>query len=150
MVAAKRVTQIHFCEFFRIFWVNVRLSKIFEITLCYTLCGHHRNDKHLASNSLIDNLINQSILQGFTKEFTSMKSLITHHSIMPEFLPCPLNLNSYNNADSFEDHFYSLEQDYCSFEDVQQMLTNLNFYDSTKWLYYNFIVIFICNNPKET
>lgn len=30
--------------------------------------------------------------QGFTKEFTSLRSLITHHSVMPEQLPIPLNL----------------------------------------------------------
>lgn len=31
-------------------------------------------------------------LQGFAKEFTSLHSLIIHHSIMQELLPCPLNL----------------------------------------------------------
>ena len=31
-------------------------------------------------------------LQGFTKEFTSLRALITHHSVMPELLPVPLAL----------------------------------------------------------
>ena len=32
------------------------------------------------------------MLQGFTKEFSSLRALITHHSIMPELLPIPLSL----------------------------------------------------------
>lgn len=30
--------------------------------------------------------------QGFTKEFSSLRALITHHSVMKELLPIPLNL----------------------------------------------------------
>lgn len=33
--------------------------------------------------------------QGFTKEFGSLSSLITHHSVMSELLPCPLSLHQY-------------------------------------------------------
>lgn len=32
------------------------------------------------------------LLQGFTKEFSSLRALITHHSVMPELLPVPLTL----------------------------------------------------------
>lgn len=32
-------------------------------------------------------------IKGFTKEFPSLTSLIVHHSVMPELLPCPLRLN---------------------------------------------------------
>lgn len=32
------------------------------------------------------------VLQGFTKEFTSLCALVTHHSVMPELLPVPLRL----------------------------------------------------------
>lgn len=32
-------------------------------------------------------------LKGFTKEFPSLTSLIVHHSVMPELLPCPLLLH---------------------------------------------------------
>ncbi|XP_059476882.1 SH2 domain-containing protein 5-like [Neocloeon triangulifer] len=35
-------------------------------------------------------------IKGFTKEFSSMMALITHHSVMPELLPCPLSLSRYN------------------------------------------------------
>ncbi|XP_016956298.1 EGFR adapter protein isoform X2 [Drosophila biarmipes] len=31
-------------------------------------------------------------IKGFTKEFSSLKALITHHSVMPELLPVPLTL----------------------------------------------------------
>ncbi|CAG7731857.1 unnamed protein product [Allacma fusca] len=34
-------------------------------------------------------------IKGFTKEFGSLTSLITHHSVMPELLPCPLSLHLY-------------------------------------------------------
>ncbi|KAG5898890.1 hypothetical protein JTB14_003284 [Gonioctena quinquepunctata] len=34
-------------------------------------------------------------IKGFTKEFSSLTSLITHHSVMPELLPCPLSLSRY-------------------------------------------------------
>ncbi|CAL8095315.1 unnamed protein product [Orchesella dallaii] len=35
-------------------------------------------------------------IKGFTKEFKSLNSLITHHSVMPELLPCPLSLHRYH------------------------------------------------------
>uniref|UniRef100_A0A182XL56 SH2 domain-containing protein n=1 Tax=Anopheles quadriannulatus TaxID=34691 RepID=A0A182XL56_ANOQN len=31
-------------------------------------------------------------IKGFTKEFSSLRALITHHSVMPEMLPVPLSL----------------------------------------------------------
>nr|XP_037288038.1 tensin-3-like [Rhipicephalus microplus] len=37
-------------------------------------------------------------IKGFTKEFTTLTSLITHHSVMPELLPCPLSLYRYNST----------------------------------------------------
>lgn len=30
--------------------------------------------------------------QGFNKEFSSLRALITHHSVMPEQLPVPLEM----------------------------------------------------------
>lgn len=49
------------------------------------------------------------IFQGFTKEFSSLTALITHHSVMPELLPVPLSLPrhystlpSKQNGDDFE------------------------------------------------
>ncbi|XP_076266725.1 uncharacterized protein LOC143200210 [Rhynchophorus ferrugineus] len=35
-------------------------------------------------------------IKGFTKEFTTLVALITHHSVMPELLPCPLQLSRYH------------------------------------------------------
>lgn len=35
-------------------------------------------------------------IKGFTKEFSSLTALITHHSVMPELLPCPLSLSRHN------------------------------------------------------
>lgn len=37
-------------------------------------------------------------IKGFTKEFSTLTSLITHHSVMPELLPCPLSLYRYNST----------------------------------------------------
>ena len=34
--------------------------------------------------------------QGCPKQFPSITSLLVHHSVMPEMLPCPLSLNLYN------------------------------------------------------
>ena len=35
-------------------------------------------------------------MQGCPKQFPSITSLLVHHSVMPEMLPCPLSLNRYN------------------------------------------------------
>ncbi|KAH1008140.1 hypothetical protein HUJ05_008723 [Dendroctonus ponderosae] len=35
-------------------------------------------------------------IKGFTKDFPSLGSLIVHHSVMPELLPCPLSLARYH------------------------------------------------------
>ncbi|XP_058122543.1 EGFR adapter protein-like [Anopheles ziemanni] len=36
-------------------------------------------------------------IKGFTKEFSSLRALITHHSVMPEMLPVPLSLSRPQN-----------------------------------------------------
>ncbi|CAG9770481.1 unnamed protein product [Ceutorhynchus assimilis] len=35
-------------------------------------------------------------IKGFTKDFPTLASLIAHHSVMPELLPCPLSLSRYH------------------------------------------------------
>ncbi|XP_059084960.1 uncharacterized protein LOC131881975 isoform X3 [Tigriopus californicus] len=35
-------------------------------------------------------------IKGCQKQFPSITSLLVHHSVMPEMLPCPLSLNRYN------------------------------------------------------
>ncbi|GFY72834.1 tensin-4 [Trichonephila inaurata madagascariensis] len=42
-------------------------------------------------------------IKGFTKEFGTLSALITHHSVMPELLPCTLSLNRYNPSFRKED-----------------------------------------------
>lgn len=44
-------------------------------------------------------------IKGFTKEFSSLSALVTHHSVMPELLPCPLWLSRCTNNDRDNDNF---------------------------------------------
>ncbi|KAJ8733076.1 hypothetical protein PYW08_001374 [Mythimna loreyi] len=43
-------------------------------------------------------------IKGFTKEFTSLCALVTHHSVMPELLPVPLRLARAARAAARRDH----------------------------------------------
>ncbi|GIX93369.1 tensin-3 [Caerostris darwini] len=64
-------------------------------------------------------------IKGFTKEFTSLKALITHHSVMPELLPCPLNLSREHTRDA-EHEFEETEQKSCDiFSDIHWLMTDL-------------------------
>lgn len=71
------------------------------------------------------------LLQGFTKEFTTLTALITHHSVMPELLPCPLSLSRYNpsfvKSDSNKD-FADIDSDpdYNTLADFRKMMADLN------------------------
>jgi tensin len=53
-----------------------------------------------------------SLIQGFLKVHRSLTALITHHSIMPELLPVPLNIHRHNPSFSDMDHDYAALQDY--------------------------------------
>ncbi|XP_011690881.1 PREDICTED: tensin-1-like isoform X1 [Wasmannia auropunctata] len=70
-------------------------------------------------------------IKGFTKEFTTLTSLITHHSVMPELLPCPLSLSRYNpsfvKTDSSKD-FADIDSDpdYNTLADFRKMMADLN------------------------
>ncbi|XP_023248370.1 uncharacterized protein LOC106639676 [Copidosoma floridanum] len=70
-------------------------------------------------------------IKGFTKEFTTLSALITHHSVMPELLPCPLSLSRYNpsfvKADSSKD-FADIDSDpdYNTLADFRKMMADLN------------------------
>ncbi|XP_034949403.1 tensin-1-like isoform X2 [Chelonus insularis] len=70
-------------------------------------------------------------IKGFTKEFTTLTSLITHHSVMPELLPCPLSLSRYNpsfvKTDSNKD-FADIDSDpdYNTLADFRKMMADLN------------------------
>lgn len=70
-------------------------------------------------------------IKGFTKEFTTLTSLITHHSVMPELLPCPLSLSRYNpsfvRSDSKRDFAdIDLDPDYNTLADFRKMMADLN------------------------
>ena len=41
------------------------------------------------------------LLQGVDKEWPTLTALITHHTVMPELLPCHLKLNSVSRNPSF-------------------------------------------------
>ncbi|XP_039289031.1 tensin-2 isoform X3 [Nilaparvata lugens] len=70
-------------------------------------------------------------IKGFTKEFTTLTALITHHSVMPELLPCPLSLSRYNpsfvKSDSNKD-FADIDSDpdYNTLSDFRKMMADLN------------------------
>ncbi|XP_011305068.1 tensin-1 isoform X2 [Fopius arisanus] len=70
-------------------------------------------------------------IKGFTKEFTTLTALITHHSVMPELLPCPLSLSRYNpsflKTDSTKD-FADIDSDpdYNTLADFRKMMADLN------------------------
>ncbi|XP_022910569.1 EGFR adapter protein-like isoform X2 [Onthophagus taurus] len=70
-------------------------------------------------------------IKGFTKEFATLTSLITHHSVMPELLPCPLSLSRYNpsfvKSDSKRDFAdIDLDPDYNTLADFRKMMADLN------------------------
>ncbi|KAI8040915.1 hypothetical protein M5D96_006858 [Drosophila gunungcola] len=73
-------------------------------------------------------------IKGFTKEFSSLKALITHHSVMPELLPVPLTLPRPPNARSQRQAVYGggsgnggadFEM-YGSLNDFRKMMADLN------------------------
>ncbi|KAF7994466.1 hypothetical protein HCN44_003938 [Aphidius gifuensis] len=69
-------------------------------------------------------------IKGFTKEFSTLTALITHHSVMPELLPCPLSLSRYNpsfvKTDSNKD-FADIDSDpdYNTLADFRKMMADL-------------------------
>ncbi|KAM8709552.1 hypothetical protein ACLKA7_016368 [Drosophila subpalustris] len=71
-------------------------------------------------------------IKGFTKEFSSLRALITHHSVMPELLPVPLTLPrpahvraqaqaAYGNGNGGGDF-----EMYGSLNDFRKMMADLN------------------------
>ena len=60
-----------------------------------------------------------SVFQGFLKVHPSLTALITHHSIMPELLPLPLNIHRHNPA------FSDMDQDYASLQDFTKLMRDM-------------------------
>ncbi|CAL4165651.1 unnamed protein product, partial [Meganyctiphanes norvegica] len=69
-------------------------------------------------------------IKGFTKDFTTLTALITHHSVMPELLPCPLSLGRYNpnftNDDQNKGDQNDDDPDYNTLSDFRKMMADLN------------------------
>ncbi|XP_049855669.1 EGFR adapter protein-like isoform X2 [Schistocerca gregaria] len=70
-------------------------------------------------------------IKGFTKEFSSLTALITHHSVMPELLPVPLSLSRYNpsfaKSDSNKDSADTdSDPDYNTLSDFRKMMADLS------------------------
>ncbi|XP_054159119.1 GATA zinc finger domain-containing protein 8-like [Oppia nitens] len=66
-------------------------------------------------------------IKGFTKEFPTIESLVVHHSIMKELLPCPLllpsnNINNINNNNIIDNEFEDLLVDIDSDPNYQKVL----------------------------
>ncbi|KAK4287525.1 hypothetical protein Pmani_034834 [Petrolisthes manimaculis] len=69
-------------------------------------------------------------IKGFTKEFNTLTALITHHSVMPELLPCPLSLSRYNPTFTSDDQTRNDtnddDPDYNTLSDFRKMMADLN------------------------
>ncbi|XP_063698276.1 EGFR adapter protein-like [Culicoides brevitarsis] len=61
-------------------------------------------------------------IKGFTKEFSTLRALITHHSVMPEMLPVPLSLPRPKNILMKS----RKEDDYNSYNDLKKIISELN------------------------
>jgi len=59
--------------------------------------------------------------QGFRKEFSSLKALITHHSVMPELLPVPLAMPRPTNMSSSRRNL----DDFDTYDSLQMLLKYL-------------------------
>lgn len=61
-------------------------------------------------------------IKGFTKEFSTLRALITHHSVMPEMLPVPLSLPRPKNLLVKS----RKADDYNSYNDLKKIIAELN------------------------
>lgn len=95
--------------------IKVILIFLIFVTLLFSNHFHFRNLFH---HMLI-------ILQGFTKEFSSLRALITHHSVMPELLPVPLSLPRPQNVAPERRHLDDFDT-YGSLTDFRKMMSDLN------------------------
>lgn len=66
--------------------------KIAHYLIVRTHRGYKIKVKHCEIKRFLIILYANFLSQGFHKEFSSLRALITHHSVMPESLPIPLAL----------------------------------------------------------
>lgn len=64
-------------------------------------------------------------IKGFTKEFSTLRALITHHSVMPEMLPVPLSLPRPKNLLMKS----RKADDYNSYNDLKKIIAELNLHN---------------------
>jgi len=69
-------------------------------------------------------------IKGFLKQHPSLTSLITHHSVMPELLPVPLNIHRHNPAFPPD-----RDSDYAALQDFSQLMRDLRLGDSKEHIY---------------
>ncbi|XP_013779752.1 tensin-3-like [Limulus polyphemus] len=102
-------------------WHNI--SKIGDVIALQTPEIHN---KLISSNDLIHKVKDM----GFTKEFTTLSALITHHSVMPELLPCLLSLSRRNAIWSrlrYSEELVNIDQDpSVNLTDLRRTLANLH------------------------
>ncbi|XP_076318382.1 EGFR adapter protein-like [Tachypleus tridentatus] len=69
-------------------------------------------------------------IKGFTKEFSTLSALITHHSVMPELLPCLLSLSRRSaiwRRLRYSEELVDIDQDpSISLTDLKRTLANLH------------------------
>lgn len=70
-------------------------------------------------------------IKGFTKEFSTLLALITHHSVMPELLPVPLalsrkHINSSRTDSSRDFADVDNDPDYNTLADFRKIMADLN------------------------
>jgi len=67
------------------------------------------------------------LFQGFAKEFGSVRSLVTHHSVMPELLPVPLSLARPQQLRDPSGNFADInDPEYTSIADFRQLMSDLH------------------------
>ncbi|XP_013771956.1 uncharacterized protein LOC106457118 [Limulus polyphemus] len=69
-------------------------------------------------------------IKGFTKEFSTLSALITHHSVMPELLPCPLRISRHSpiwHRLNYHEELVDIDQDPSfNLTDFRRTLADLN------------------------
>eukprot|EP00093_Oithona_nana_P005163 05163.XXX_263540_264974_1 [CDS] Oithona nana genome sequencing. len=78
-------------------------------------------------------------IKGCQKQFATLNSLLIHHSVMPEMLPCPLLMNRFNNpiyrnteedsgssqnGEDNEDNYLDPERDYELINNLRKFIMN--------------------------
>lgn len=99
-------------------YLILRTSRGYKIKVSYHKSYRQRRKSNKFSYKYI-------VLKGFTKEFPSLRALITHHSVMPERLPIPLALPRPQNIMPQRRHHDDFDT-YGSLTDFRKMMSDSN------------------------